>query len=150
MASLKKRGKTYYAQYYVNGKQKRVNLETNSLQVAEYKLGKIKDAMYRGDDLPLTTKTPIGEILESYMSNLRGRTRENNVQKVASYFRGMFGQVCDSLKLKNQAIADKAKKRPASGSDPRIEISNLEQLTAQQVSRFLSDAVQLKGVAPRC
>jgi integrase len=149
MASLKKRGKTYYAQYYVNGKQKRVNLETNSLQVANDRLRKIEDAVYRGDDLPLPTKTPIGDILETYMSNLRGRTRKNNVQKVASYFRGMFGQVCDSLKLKNQAIADKAKKRPASGSDPRIEISNLEQLTAQQVSRFLSDAVQLKGVAPR-
>lgn len=33
MASLKKRGNTYYAQYYVNGKQKRVNLDTTSLQL---------------------------------------------------------------------------------------------------------------------
>ncbi|RNC68700.1 MAG: hypothetical protein ED859_09250 [Desulfuromonadales bacterium] len=30
--------KTYYAQYYVGGRQKRVNLETTSLQIAKEKL----------------------------------------------------------------------------------------------------------------
>ncbi len=41
MASLKKRGRAYYAQYYENGKQKRV-------------------AQFREETIPLTTKTPIG------------------------------------------------------------------------------------------
>ena len=38
MASLKKRGKTYYARYYVNGKQKAVCLNTSSYPMAKEKL----------------------------------------------------------------------------------------------------------------
>lgn len=149
MASLKKRGKTYYAQYYVGGKQKRVNLETMSLQIAKEKLREIESALFRDDDLPLPTKTPLGVILEKYISNLRSRTSEKNLQKVLTYLRSTFGQVCESLKIRNQAIARKAVKRPASGSAPRMEISYLEQLTAQQVSEFLSKTVQVKGVSAR-
>lgn len=149
MASLKKRGKAYYAQYYVNGQQKRVNLETTSLQIAKEKLREIESALFRDDDLPLSTKTPLGVILEKYISNLRGRTSGKNLQKVMTYLRSTFGQVCDSLKIRNQAIAKKAIKRPASGSVPRIEISYLEQLTAQHVSEFLSKTVQVKGVSAR-
>jgi len=149
MASLKKRGNTYWAQYYVNGKQKRVNLETESLQIAKEKIRNIETAFFRGDDLPLPTKTPLSEILEKYLSNLRARTKEKNVVKVVSYLRGTFGEACESLKIKNHAIAKKAIKRPSSGSNPRIEISYLEQLTTQQVSEFLSNIVRSKGISPR-
>lgn len=149
MASLKKRGKTYYAQYYVNGKQKRVNLQTESLQTAKEKLRAIESAMFRQDDIPLPTKTPLGEILEKYLSNLQARSKQENALKTITYLRGAFGQVCDSLKIKNQASASKAIKRPCTGLDPKIEISFLEHLTAKQVSEFLADIVRAKGVAPR-
>ena len=42
MASLKKRGTTYYAQYYVGGKQVRHSLETDSYQLAKEKLRKLE------------------------------------------------------------------------------------------------------------
>ena len=38
MASLWKRGTTYYARYYVGGKQKAVCLDTKSYRVAKEKL----------------------------------------------------------------------------------------------------------------
>jgi hypothetical protein len=54
MASLKRRGKTYYAQDYLAGEQKRVNLETASLQVAKEMIRQIESALARECD----TATP--------------------------------------------------------------------------------------------
>lgn len=148
MASLKKRGKAYYAQYYVNGKQVRKNLQTESLQIAREKLRAIESAQFRQEDIPLPTKSPIGEILDKYITYLKGRTKDKNVQKVTTYLRSTFGPVCDSLKLRNKAVADKAVKRPGTGPEPRIiEITHLEQLTTAQVSEFLSRIVQIKKVS---
>jgi hypothetical protein len=59
MASLKKRGDVYYAQYYVGGKQKRVTLDTPSLQIAK----QIESSFYQGNDIPLPTKTPIADVV---------------------------------------------------------------------------------------
>jgi len=107
MASLKKRGKTYYAQYYVNGEQKRANLYTALLQIAKEKLRQIEAAQLRQKDVPLPTKTPVPEILEKYFFHLSARTSERNVQKVATYLRATFGSICDSLKIKNKKIVRK-------------------------------------------
>ncbi len=60
MASLRKRGNVYYAQYYVGKRQKRVSLETSSLQVAKEKIRQIESALVREVDIPLPTKTPVG------------------------------------------------------------------------------------------
>jgi len=58
MACLKRRGKIYYAQYYVGRKQKRVSLETSSLQIAKEKIRQMESRLVRGDSNPLPTKTP--------------------------------------------------------------------------------------------
>lgn len=149
MASLKKRGKTYYAQYYVNGKQKRVNLNTDCLQFAKDKLRQIESAQLRQEDIPLPTKSPIGEIVQKYLFHLGAKTSEKNVQKVATYLRSTFGPVCESLKIKNEKIAAKAVKRPASEKFALIEVSSLEQLTTEQVSAFLSRLVVHKGISAK-
>lgn len=149
MASLKKRGKKYYAQYYVNGRQKRVNLETTSLQIAKEKVRQIESAQLRQEDLPLPTKTPLSEILEKYLFQLKARTSERNIQKIASYLRATFGPVCDSLKIKNATIAKKAVKRPSSGKFDLLEIGNLEQLTKERVSTFLANLVVHKGISAK-
>ena len=44
MASLKKRGKNYYAQVYVNGKQRRISLQTTSYKIAAEKHRQIESA----------------------------------------------------------------------------------------------------------
>jgi hypothetical protein len=94
MASLKRRGKTYYAQYYVGGEQKRVNLETTSLHVAKEKIRQIESALAREDEtLPLPTKTPLPKIIESYVFHLKARTSEKNIQKITMYLRGAFGEI---------------------------------------------------------
>lgn len=149
MASLKKRGRAYYAQYYENGQQKRKNLHTESLQVAKEKLRQIESAQFREEEIPLTTKTPIGEVLEKYIKYRSGHSRDKNIPKVNTYLRGAFGPVCEALQVRNQAVAQKAVKRPSAGVAPIISISNIEQLNAETLSTFLSELITKKAVSPK-
>jgi integrase len=149
MASLKKRGKKFYAQYYLNGEQKRVNLNTTSLQIAREKIRQIESAQFRQDDIPLPTKTPLPEIIEKYLFQFRARSSERNAQKQITYFRSMFGPVCESLKIKNPKIARKAVKRPAAQKYDLIELGALEQLSAERVSSFLATISKQKGLSPK-
>lgn len=55
MAGLYKRGKKYYAIYYVGCSKKRVSLNTGSLQIAKEKIRKIESAQLRGEGNPLPT-----------------------------------------------------------------------------------------------
>jgi len=60
MASLKKRGSTYYAQYYIGERQVRKCLHTPSLQVAKEKLRQLESALYRGEIDPGPSRTLAG------------------------------------------------------------------------------------------
>ena len=51
MAGLIRRNKTYYAVYYVGGKQKRVCLHTSSLQIAKEKVRQIESSQLKGEDI---------------------------------------------------------------------------------------------------
>jgi hypothetical protein len=85
MAGLIKRGTVYYAVYYVGKSQKRVSLDTGSLQLAREKLRQLESARFRGADSPLPTKTSLSQIIDRYLMQLQARTSERNVQKVATY-----------------------------------------------------------------
>ena len=71
MASLKKRGTTYYAQYYVGDKQVRRCLHTASLQVAKDKLRKLESSLYRGEVIAGPTKTPTVQVVAAYVDHVR-------------------------------------------------------------------------------
>jgi hypothetical protein len=61
-----KRGRIYYAQYRIAGREKRVSLETKSIQVAKEKIRQLESRLVRGDDILLPTKTPIPDIFSAY------------------------------------------------------------------------------------
>ncbi len=148
MACLKKRGKTYYAQYYLGGVQKRVSLGTNSLQVAKEKIRQIESAMARGTDIPLPTKTPIADVVKAYVDYLHTVKTPRNAQRDIYYLREAFGPVCPTLKLKNENISAKGKKRP--GRSPGIIQTNyFEQITTTDIAQHIATQVRNKGLAPK-
>ncbi|MSN26369.1 MAG: hypothetical protein GJV46_10950 [Geobacter sp.] len=71
MAGLISRGNVYYAVYYVGKKQKRVSLETSTLQLAKEKLRQLESSLYRGNDNPLPSKTPISKVVADYIEGMR-------------------------------------------------------------------------------
>ncbi|OPY63423.1 MAG: hypothetical protein A4E57_03781 [Syntrophorhabdaceae bacterium PtaU1.Bin034] len=62
MASLKKRGKMYYMQYYVGKKKVVRSLGTSSLQIAKEKIRQHESAQFRGEEVAMPTRTPIAEV----------------------------------------------------------------------------------------
>ena len=111
MASLKKRGKKFYAQYYLGTKQKRVCLETDSLQIAKEKLRKLESGLARGEGNPLPSRTPIGEVLDAYVAHIRAHKTPKSAQTEIYYLREAFGDACDGLKVTSRKVSEKARKK---------------------------------------
>ena len=91
MACLKKRGETLQIQWYEGGRQRRRSPDTESLQIAEERLRQFESAQLRGDVLPLPTKTPIGEVVASFIEHMRARRPERSWRRDASFLRESFG-----------------------------------------------------------
>ncbi len=149
MASLKKRGKTYYAQYYLGGEQKRVSLGTNSLQIAKEKIRQIESALARGTDIPLPTKTPIAEVVAAYVQHLHTVKTHRNAQRDIYYLRETFGPICPAIKLKNDKISEKGKKRPCRNRPGTIQTNYFEQITTADIAQHIAAQVRSKGLAPK-
>jgi len=112
MACLKKRGKNYYAQYYIGAKQTRVCLHTESLQIAKEKVRQIESALVRGEDTPLPTRTSIADVVNAYVERIRTSKTAKSAQTDVYYLRTMFGAICPALEITSRKVTPKAKKRP--------------------------------------
>ncbi len=154
MASLRKRGQVYYAQYYIGGKQKRVCLRTRDLKVAKDKLRQIESALVREEEIPLPTKTPIGEIIGAYADHIRVIKTAKSAQTDIYYLRQVFGPVCEQLKIVSRRSTMRAMRRPPKFKDkrrklPRVEVNCLEDVTTAMLSQFISTTVKTRGLAPK-
>lgn len=149
MAGLIRRNKTYYALYYAGGKQKRVCLHTDSLQIAKEKVRQIESAQFKGEDNPLPTRTPLGDILTDYVDYLRAVKREGSVQRDIYYLRETFGPVCPAIAIKNRKVSEKGKKRPTKNPIPPIPANYFEQITTAEISQFIAAQVRTRALAPK-
>ena len=136
----------YYEQYYVAGKKKLVSLCTSSLQIAKEKMRQHESARFRGEEIAIPTKTPIGVVVGVFVRNMLGKKRERNVKKDVYYLREAFGPVCEELKIKNERISKKGKKRPARKSPKPIEATYFEWVTTGDIAAMIADQVRYKGI----
>jgi len=97
MASLIKRGKSYYAQYCVAGKARRVALGTRSLQVAKEKVRQLESSLLRQDDIPIPTRTRLPGLLSEYVAHMKVSKTRRSVVSDTFYLREAFGPVCREL-----------------------------------------------------
>ena len=80
MASLVKRNRIYYLQYYVGRKLKRKCLSTSSYQIAKEKLREFESAQLKGEKYPLTTQTRLEDIVSRYVDHIRTVRPEDATQ----------------------------------------------------------------------
>lgn len=138
MASLIKRGKTYYLQYMEGGKATRRSLHTDSLQVAKERLRQVESARLRNDDLPLPTRTPVATIIAEYVQHCKITKSHHTLTADLFYLRQAFGPVCPDL-------------TPTRGQllQAPLAVTFLEQVTTADVSKLISAQVQARGLAPK-
>jgi integrase len=140
MASLIKRGNTYYAQYSKGGKIRRRSLETTNLQVAKEKVRQLESALARRDEIPIPTKTLLPDILTDYVQHIRQHKTRNSVKSDLFYLRQAFGPVIEELKTPI------AKQDDATN---RIDYRYLEDIQTEDVARLIATQVQRRGLKPK-
>jgi len=157
MASLICRNEIYYIQYCVSGRARRISTGTDSVQLAKEKLRQFESATLRGQDNPLPTRTPIPDVLQKYVDQIRVKKTAKSAQTDVYYLREAFGPICDGLKVTSRRLFPKARKRPllpGAKQDLRrraavIESNCFENINTAQVSAFISGQVQQRGLAPK-
>ena len=155
MASLKKRGQTYYIQHYIAGKQHRISLQTSLLQVAKEKVRLYESAQFRGDKNLLPTKTPLAEIVNAFVEHIRTHKTGKSASKDIFYLRQIFGIICPALTIVNPRTGKEARKlAPSKDCDKRykdktIQAAYVEDITTADISLFISHKVKSRNLAPR-
>ena len=152
MASLKKRGDSYYLQWYEGDKQRRKSLKTDSLQIAREKLRQFESAQFRGYSVPLPTRTPVGEVVAQFIEHMRAHRPERSWRRDLSYLREAFGECCPMLELSSSRAR---RCRETRCKDDRrqklwpIAAGSFEEVTTAAVSEFIASRVRERGLAPK-
>jgi len=155
MASLIKRGGTYYLQWYVGAKIRRRSLRTGVLQIAKEQLRQFESAQHRGLDDSLPTRTPIAEVVTAYVEHIRDVKTPKSAQTDVYYLREAFGPICAALQITSRKVTEKARKRPRKpGQDrrcrqPVIAADCLEMITTADVATFIHAHKRSRGLAPK-
>lgn len=155
MASLIKRKKSYYVQWYTGNKKiNRRSLNTTSLQIAKEKLRQFESAQFRGDATPLPTKTPLEKIINEYVKHMETVKTAKSAQTDVYYLRAMFGDDAEALKITARVRSPRVQKRPEIKQDKRfkskvIEARHIEDITTAQISEFIASHVRSRGLAPK-
>jgi integrase len=155
MASLIQRPDSpiFYIQFMAGNRARRVSTGTDLLQIAKEKLRQFESAQARGVQLPLASKTSTPELLGAYVRHIRSTKTAKSAQTDIYYLRDLFGPVCDELKVTSRKLT--AKKRPRKDGEDRrrrktvLDAAYLELVTTTQISSFISDQVQTRGLAPK-
>lgn len=97
MATLYRRGKTWWAYTCSGTKRLRWSLETTDERIARQKLRKIEYQQDTGE-LELPSHTPIDLFLQAFCEHLETIRSRKAYKNDLSYLRIFFGAVCEALK----------------------------------------------------
>jgi integrase len=145
MACLKKRGDTYYAQYYSNGKQKRRCLQTTNCQIAKARLRNLEQTLQGADDSQLPTRTPLPEVLENFANHIKAHKRPKSAHTELCRLRFVFGPVTPALASTSRVAPKPASNKACGGpcghhsAVRRIESTIFEQIGTLEMSTFIQE-----------
>ena len=142
MASLRKRGKQYYASYYIEGRERRTSLDTTSYQVARERLRKLESSIARGavdEDRP--TRTPVSEIVGAYAAHLKTTKTKNGWKVDFWYLRRIFGPVCPLLESRRA--------NPRREQRPLLHAACLEDVRTHHIAEFITQRIVEDGIQPK-
>ena len=111
MASLFKRRKQYWVNYYLDGVQVRKSLRTTNERVARAKLKQIEYELAIGD-LHVASRLPLPVILETFCRHLMATRTYKSYKNDFSRLRVIFGPICEALKIRPPGSPSSRRARP--------------------------------------
>lgn len=152
MAGLIQRGSVYHLQWYDGPTKRRKSLKTDSLQVAKERLRQFESARFRGEDCPLPTKTPVGEVVAAYLDHMKAHRPERSWRKDITHIREAFGPCCAGLELTSSRARRCRELRCPEDARKRLwplQAASLEEITTAQVGDWIAERVRVRGLAPK-
>ncbi|MEX2386358.1 MAG: tyrosine-type recombinase/integrase [Phycisphaeraceae bacterium] len=154
MASIYKRGRTWWIHYHVNGKSAAKSLKTTSERVARDRKRKL-EGLAITDQLAEPSRTPVPECVQAYCEYMIATRTHKSARADLSCLRVFFGPCCKALELGSHVPK---KYRKPNVDEPRLKdhlkkrhvpVRNLEQISPAMISGFLQDRITEDGIAPK-
>ena len=154
MASIYKRGRTWWIHFLIGGRSVSRSLRTTSQRVALEKKKRI-EALELTDQLPRPSKTPIKGFLQNFGEFLLKTRTFKSAKNDISYLRQFFGPCCPVLQMGSKAPRKYRQKLrrlprvPDSKKHVHVPLSRLEQITGEMISGFIRGRIVEDGIAPK-
>jgi integrase len=154
MASIFKRGDTWWIRYYVGGRSVSRSLKTPHERVALENKQKI-EGLVLADLLPTPSSCPLKEVIQSFCEFMIGSRTKKSAKNEIGYLRSYFGPCCPALEMKPRSphkFRGPGKELPKVKEDRKgryIPVSRLEQITTEMVSSFLRERMIRDHVVPK-
>ncbi len=151
MATVYRRGETWYGCFKHRGKKYRPSLNTPNKRLAEQRLRKIITDLEMGSG-GLPTKTPIGEVVSEFIQHLYAHHRKRAVDKEIYRLREFFGPVCPEFKRKPKLRMGVGMKRPKKRTKLAmpcafaVGVTHIEDVTTGMISTFIQRKVSKQGI----
>ena len=149
MASLTKRGRVYYARYWLGQKQRQVCLHTRSYPMAKEKLRQLESSLAQGSsELPLPSKTPIADVISAYVQHVRAAKTKNTAKSELYYLRDIFGPLCPDL----EPVYGSKKSTRGKIQSPQggyLAARSFESITTAQIVTFILNRMKDRGLSPK-
>lgn len=144
MASIFQRGKTFWIQYYLNGKRIQKTLKTRDRKIAKYHKNKIENELAQGDS-PIAINPITPQIaLDEFHQNRSGRVSAGTVESD----RPRLQWFIDSLK--NKSLSSVTEANVKKHIDKLIEEKDISAMTANHniriIKTFLNFCVKRKYI----
>jgi hypothetical protein len=152
MATLYRRGKTWWVYTCTNGKRRRWSLGTTDERVAPQKLRKLEYEQATGE-LELPSITPIDSFLQAFCEYLETARTGKGYKNDISYLRTVFGPTCEGLKLASTLNRRYKAKRQIKVRDRlaerHVQVSTLEEPTAGMIDEHIIRRIRLDRISPK-
>ncbi len=151
MASLRKRGGQFWVSYNFQGKRYRKPLGTNNERVAKSRLKQLEYELALGE-LRVASRLPLATILMAFCAVLAATRTYKSYKNDYSRLRIFFGPICEALKpgITGVKLGTAGSVEPPDRyAGKHVQAKFLEDVTAQQINRFLSAREQQNGWAPK-
>lgn len=153
MASIYKRGKTWWIKYHLRGTRIQQSLQTTNERIAHARKCQFEYRLATGG-LVLPSEIPIKQFLDDFCHHLRTIRSRKSYKNDISYLRTFFGPICPSLEPGNTSNKSKhlRKKKPKVFDlfkGRHVHVNLLEQVSSELVSQFISRRVQQDGISPK-
>jgi len=153
MASIYRRGKTWWVHYYVGGRPVSRSLKTDSEREALEKKKRL-EALDATDRLVRPSSIEIESFLQSFCEFLLASQTRGSARKDISYLRLFFGPRCDALKLGSRVPhryrrGQEIPTVPDQFGKQHVPVKRLEQVTAEAISAYIQERLVRDRIAPK-